>query len=137
LVRLAHERGYLSKPTINKVQHWAVGYHFYLSRRTEREDRDDFLERQCMNLNPEVWAKLYRDRLFGDALANEEGTELTAEDVDSGELDRFMEEQERQWAAEHKFQEALSGTRKMSGAKAPMDWRAMNQAEPVVWGRQV
>jgi hypothetical protein len=84
-----------------------------------------------------MWERIYRDRVLGPIVDPNE-IELTQEDVESGELDRFMEEQERQWKAEHQSVEEVltGGTRTMSGAKAPLDWNQM-QAEPVIWGRSV
>lgn len=111
-----------------------MGYHYYLRRRTEIDDRDAFLERQCMNLNYELWLKIYAKDVLGDLTGGDE-VELTVDDLD--DLDKFWEEQERDVQdKERQFQQALSGTRTMSGAQTPLDWRAMQQgqAEPLQWG---
>lgn len=71
--------------------------------------------------------------MLGQVYNDEDGSNLTEEDINSGELDRFMEEQEKAWAKEQQFQQTLTGTRSMSGAKAPLDWNAL-QADPVSWG---
>jgi hypothetical protein len=79
-----------------------------MRRRDQQEDLDNELERQTLNLNPEQWVKLYRDRvLAGIATPDGEGeVQLTEDDLD--ELDRFMEEQERA------FRENLNGRHTMA-----------------------
>jgi hypothetical protein len=117
-----------------------LDYHYYLRRRTELEDREILLERQCQLLNPEVWAIVYQGKLMSQlGLSADEGEgELTEDDIP--DLDAFMAEQERQWVTEQtqeqKFQEALTGTRTMTGAQAPLDWREIqstSQAAPLQW----
>jgi hypothetical protein len=121
---------------LNKVQYWALGYHYYLRRRTEIEDRDSFLERQCMNLNYDMWLQVYAKDVLGElALGDRDEVELTTDDL--GDLDKYWEDQEKaDQDKERRFQQALTGTRTMSGAQTPLDWAAMNsdQATPVNWG---
>lgn len=95
------------------------------------EDTDSILERQTLNLNPDMWTKLYRDRVYdelGVPITSEEEIELTENDL--SELDRFMDQQE---AA---FQANLLGKHTMSGADTSgQDLRsAVDQAEPLSWG---
>lgn len=87
-----------------------------------------------MNLNYDLWLQIYAKDVLGElALADGDEVELTVDDL--SDLDAFWEQQERSARdRESKFQQALGGTRTMSGAKAPLDWRAMNQAEPLQWG---
>lgn len=134
-VRLAYERGLLSGRSLNYFQHWGLLYHMYLSRRIEMEDRDSMLEIQTLNLNPEMWVKLYRDRVMG-ALGMPEGEEeleLTEDDLDG--LDAFMDQQERD------FMSALGGTHSMTGADTSgNDFAARYakaQADPLQWGPTV
>lgn len=113
----------------------ALNYHHYLERRTQMEDADIRLERQCFNLNFERWMLIYKDRLLGEVgMPNDEGEiPVTVDDLE--EVDRYFEEQEalfKQQAAaqEQRFQNTLHGKHTMSGA--PMDWRA---SEGLEWGR--
>lgn len=116
---------------MNRVQHWALAYHYYLVRRDKLEDRADFLEELTLNLNPDMWIERYRDQVLG--MPNEEGeVPLTEDDIDG--LDAFMEEQERAWVKERQFQQTLNGTGTMSGAQAPGDWQQARQAAPLAWG---
>ena len=121
---------------MNRVQHWALAYHYYLVRRDKLEDRADFLEELTLNLNPDMWIKRYRDQVLGQmGMPNEEGEiPLTTDDIDG--LDRFMEEQEKAWIKERQFQKTLTGTSTMSGAQAPGDWQQARagQAAPLQWG---
>lgn len=118
--------------SLNKLQYWALGYHYYLRRRTEIDDRDAFLERQCMNLNYDLWLQVYAKDVLGGLAGGGDEMELTVDDL--GDLDAFWEEQESR-GKEEQFQQALGATRTMSGAQTPLDWRAMTtQAEPLQWG---
>jgi hypothetical protein len=105
-----------------------LGYHFYLRRRTEFEDRDNLLEMQTMYLAPDNWVRFFKDRLMNELqIADGEGeVDITEEDL--SELDRFMEGQEAAWKKEQEFQQMIQGgvTRTMSGAQVPLDWRQMN-----------
>lgn len=118
---------------LNWFQHWALIYNFYLERRIEMEDTDSILERQTLNLNPDMWVKLYKDRVYNElgvpVESGENEIQLTEDDL--SELDRFMERQE---AA---FQRDLAGKHTVSAAAgAPSrDWRDVrSQAEPLSWG---
>jgi hypothetical protein len=133
-VRLAYERGLLSGKSLNYFQHWGLLYHMYLSRRREMEDRDSMLELQTLNLNPDMWVKLYRDRVMGalGVPTGEDEVELTEDDMD--DLDAFMDQQERDFVA------PLLGRQSMSGAEGPNDWRNRffkAQADPLQWGPTV
>lgn len=105
-----------------------------MNRRTQLEDMDFQLERQCFNLNPDWWKVIYKDRVIGTSGADE-GIPLTEDDLD--DLDRYMEEQERKY---REFQQAQShidntiyGTQRMSAGGD--DWRdAYRQAPPLDWG---
>lgn len=116
-------------------------------RRTEMEDMDSFLERQCFNLNPEMWTKIYKDRILGQLDANDGGLPLTEADLD--DLDAYMAQQEESWKRDNQeqaFQGVLSGKHTMSGAspaaaKAPLVWgdveagSVTNQlGKPLRWG---
>lgn len=96
------------------------------------EDTDSILERQTLNLNPDMWTKLYRDRVYdelGVPITSEEEIELTENDL--SELDKFMDAQEAQ------FQANLLGKHTMTGASTTpnQDLRsALDQAEPLSWG---
>ena len=107
-----------------------------MNRRTQLEDMDFQLERQCFNLNPEWWKVIYKDRVLGES-GVDDGIPLTADDL--GDLDRYMEEQER------KFREAqassptaqidnkIFGTHRMNAGE--QDWRdSYRQAQPLDWG---
>lgn len=83
------------------------------------------LERQTLNLAPDRWIQLYKDRVLGN-VADPEEVNLEIDDL--AELDRYMAKQEQA------FQETLLGTHTMSGAQAPaVDWRA-DQADHLSWG---
>lgn len=96
-------------------------------RRDKLEDLDMELERQTFNLAPDRWLLLYKDRMLGSA---GDPDEVDLEIDDLADLDRYMEERERE------FQDALTGTHSMSGASAqePIDWLSANQAEHLQWG---
>lgn len=94
---LAYQQGHLTQKSLNPVQNWALTYHLYLTNRLEAEKTDRLLEQQTLNLNPEQWVKLYRNRLLGPAGPNPNEVPLTESDL--GDLDRYMEEQERRYAA--------------------------------------
>lgn len=133
-MRLAYERGLLSGRSLNYFQHWGLLYHMYLSRRREMEDRDAMLEIQTLNLNPDMWVKLYRDRVMAQlgVPGGEEEVEVTEDDMD--DLDAFMAQQERD------FTSVLDGKRTMSGGESPADFRSRflrAQAEPLQWGPTV
>lgn len=119
-----------------------------MSRRTELEDMDSFLERQCFNLNPEMWTKVYKDRILGQLDANDGGLPLTEADLD--DLDSYMAQQEESWKSQHSQDQAISqvltGKHVMSGgspaaAKQPLVWGDIEsgsvtnqQSQPLRWG---
>lgn len=109
-----------------------------MNRRTQLEDMDFQLERQCFNLNPEWWKVIYKDRVVGPTGADE-GIPLTENDLD--ELDRYMEEQERKYReAQERIQSqsqqvdsAVFGTHRMNAGAD--NWSSpYNQAAPLEWG---
>lgn len=80
-----------------------------------------------LNLNPDQWVLIYKDRMLGNIDADDGGIPLTVDDLD--ELDRYMTEQEQAWKDQHNeqvFAQALTGKHTMTGAKAA----------PLVWGQQ-
>lgn len=98
-----------------------------MRRRTEMEDLDVQLERECFNLAPERWTQVYRDRILGAIDANDGGIPLTTDDLD--ELDSYMEERERAFRQEQQLQQVLGTKRTMSGAQP-----SAQQAAPLSWG---
>jgi hypothetical protein len=127
----------LTQKSLNSFQYWALLYFYYLNRRTQMEDLDVQLERECFNLNLERWMVIYKDRILGDlSLSGDDGeVPVTVDDID--EMDRYFEEQERLFKLqagqqEQRFQDTLTGRHTMSGAQAPADWRA---TEGLPWGR--
>lgn len=54
----------MNKPSLNVIQHWALGYWIEMDRRISIEDKHDELEIQTFNLFPERWGDLYRERLL-------------------------------------------------------------------------
>jgi hypothetical protein len=109
-VRLAYEQGLLKRQSLNFYQKWALLYWIYMVRREQIEDTEAMLERQTFNLFPQRWNDLYRDQLLaGVGMANEDG-EIPLREDDLDELDKFMEQLERQ----SKFS--------MSGADTPNDF---------------
>lgn len=98
-------------------------------RRTELEDVDNFLERQCFNLNPEGWVQFYKDRVLGNLDTNDGGLPLTEDDLD--ELDRYMAQQESAWrdsaASERNISNTVNGKHTMTGAKSPLVWGDIEQ----------
>lgn len=128
-IRLAYERGLLTQKSLNFFQQWALLYHMYLQRRIEMEDIDAQMERQTLNLNPEQWVRLYRDRVMRQLGVATEADEIpvTADDLD--DLDAFMAQQEADFAA------ALDGKHTTSAAPMGNDLRSiLGQAEPLSWG---
>lgn len=122
-IRLAYERGFLTKESLNWVQRWALLYWVYLERRIKSEDIDSFLERQTLNLNYEQWARLYRDRIMGQ-LGVEDKDELPVTEDDLDALDAFMSQQEAE------FNQILHGTH----STGPASRNVSGQAEPLQWG---
>lgn len=105
-----------------------------MNRRTQLEDMDFQLERECFNLNPEWWKVIYKDRVLGES-GVDDGIPLTADDLD--DLDRYMEEQERKFretqTATQQIDSQLFGTHRMSAGES--DWReSYRQAQPLDWG---
>ena len=97
-----------------------------MERRTRYEDLQNELEQQTMNLAPERWNLLYRDKLLGiSGLPNDEG-EIQIGVDELNELDQYMESQEQ------KFQEIISGKHTLRG-DSPTDYRSQ-QADEMVWG---
>jgi hypothetical protein len=94
-VILAYQQGHLTQKSLNLVQNWALAYHFYLVNRLEMEKTDRFLEQQTFNLNPEQWVKFYRNRVLK---AVDDPNEIALTEGDLGDLDRYMEEQEKRYA---------------------------------------
>lgn len=125
-VRLAYERGLLTQRSLSYFQHWALLYHMYLERRIKLEDTDSILERQTLNLNPDMWVRLYRNNVIGQLGVADETAEpeieLTENDLDA--LDAFMDKQEEA------FRKALSGTHTMTGAS---NFNPAKQADPLAW----
>jgi len=105
-----------------------------MNRRTQLEDIDFQLERQCFNLNPEWWKVIYKDRVLGES-GVDDGIPLTENDLD--DLDRYMEEQERKYRETQSQQQQIDtkifGTHRMSAGAD--DWRdSYRQAQPLDWG---
>jgi hypothetical protein len=110
-VRLAYEQGLLKQHSLNFYQKWALLYWVYMVRREQLEDKESELERQTFNLYPQRWNELYRDQMLAEmGLPNEHG-EIPLMEDDLDELDRFMEQLERQ----NKFS--------MSGSSTPKDYQ--------------
>lgn len=88
-----------------------------------------------MLLNPEMWVRIYKDKILGDLVTPDGEGEMPVTEEDMADLDRYMEQQEQAWKKEHEFQQIISGQTKrtMSGATTPLDWPQM-QAEPLQWG---
>jgi hypothetical protein len=122
----------LTQKSLNHFQNWALSYHYMMRRRTEMEDLDVQLERECFNLAPDRWTQVYRDRILGTIDADDGGIPLTADDLDN--LDRYMEEQERAFKQELQLQQVLGTKRTMSGAQSSVDNRVTQQATPLSWG---
>ena len=129
----------MTQRSLNYFQSWALAYHYYMTRRTELEDMDQFLERQCFNLNPEMWANVYKDRVLGQLDSNDGGLPLTEDDLD--DLDAYMRQQEESWQREHAqnqhIDNVLSGKHTMSGSQSPLVWSDIEsgqQAQPSKWG---
>ena len=78
-VRLAHEQGLLSRPSLNPIQQWALQYWVYLDRRTGLDDKQTELEHQCFNLFPERWGQLYRDQMLPALPTGDLGTAFGGE----------------------------------------------------------
>jgi hypothetical protein len=127
-IRLAYERGLLTQKSLSYFQHWALLYYVYLERRIKQEDTDAMLERQTLNLNPEMWVKFYRNRVMNQlGVPDEEGVPVTEDDLD--DLDAFMSQQEAD------FQAQLTGTHTMSGGSAGGDFKSiLAQGQPLAWG---
>jgi hypothetical protein len=49
----------LTRPSLNVIQHWALQYWFFMSRRIQIEDADKELEAFCSVMWPERWQQLY------------------------------------------------------------------------------
>ena len=127
-IRLAYERGLLTQGPLNFFHRWALLYHLYLERRIKMEDTDSILERQTLNLNYDMWVKLYRNRVMNQ-LGVGDPNEMPVTEDDLDELDAFMAQQEEE------FQAQLNGKRTMSGAQSPNDFRSiLGQTEPLSWG---
>lgn len=127
-IRLAYERGLLTQGPLNFFQRWALLYYVYLERRIKMEDTEAILDRQTLNLNPEMWVKLYRNRVMNQ-LGVGDPNELPVTEDDLNELDAFMAQQEADFQAE------LNGKHTMSGAQSPDDFGSFfGQAEPLQWG---
>jgi hypothetical protein len=100
----------LKQQSLNFYQKWALLYWIYMVRREQVEDAEANLERQTFNLFPQRWSELYRDQLLAElGMPNEDG-EIPLREDDLDELDKFMEQLERQ----NKFS--------MSGADTPNDF---------------
>lgn len=127
-IRLAYERGLLTQKSLNYFQHWALLYYVYLERRIKMEDTDSLLERQALNLNPEMWVKLYRNRVMNQlGVSDDDGDPVTEDDLD--ELDAFMSQQEAD------FQAQLHGTHTMNAGTAGGDFKSiLSQANSAQWG---
>lgn len=99
----------------------------------EMEDTDSILERQTLNLNPDQWINLYRDRVYNElgvpVEKGEDEIELTEDDL--SELDKFMDLQEAQ------FQAALQGRHTVGATttEPEPEWYDVHaQADPLQWG---
>jgi len=98
---------------VNKVQHWAQSYAFWMRRRDELEDRDKMLESLTLYLAPENWMKFFKDKVLGQ-WSDPEGAPVT----DVAEMDQYFAEQERKWKDDRRLQQVLNGTHTVSGASA-------------------
>lgn len=55
---MAHAQGYLTRPSLNLVQDWALRYFLEMDRREFLEDKEAELDRHLLNVNPEAWKKV-------------------------------------------------------------------------------
>ena len=74
----------LSTPDLNWVQDWALAYHLGLERRTQREDRDNFLDDLIYRLFPDRWKKTRVPPEIAE-MAESQREHLTEEVVNSKE----------------------------------------------------
>lgn len=90
-VRLAHAQGFLSRPSLNPVQSWALQYWIYLERRTTLDDKERELEVQCFHLLPERWTQLYGSSGAPGDLGQAFGGEPELPVTDPSDLDAWFE----------------------------------------------
>lgn len=91
MVRLAHAQGYLTRPSLNPIQLWALQYFMRMERRQYVKDKDDEIEAQCYNIaGYERWKHIYdsggQGGDMGQAFDGEEEQAIT----DPGDLDRWF-----------------------------------------------
>jgi len=96
-----------------------------MDRRTRTEDLQEELEMQTLNLAPERWVVLYKDKMLGiTGTPNDDGEiQIGVDELD--ELDSYMDQQEQ------KFQEVISGKHSIRGRSGQ---GFSDQAEPLQWG---
>jgi uncharacterized protein YecA (UPF0149 family) len=100
-VRLAYEKGLLSRRNLTRVQHWALLYWMWMDRRTKKEDERAFLIQQTLNLNPDQWVELgYREEMMKALGITDEPEEqgedfipFTPEDEDA--IEQFLRQQDQ------------------------------------------
>lgn len=81
---MAHAQGYLTRPSLNMVQDWALRYFLDMQRRSFIEDKEAELDRQLLYANPEAWERVHA----ADALPEQEPeTPVT----DLSDLDKWVQ----------------------------------------------
>lgn len=107
---MAHTQGILTRPSLNRVQEWALSYFLEMERRTFIEDKEAELERHLLNVNPEAWQRRHDEEEFQKQL-----DELPVQNP--RDLDR--------WVAN------LGKTKTMSAANVPDEpfWKAAQDGE--------
>lgn len=59
---MAHAQGILTRPSLNRVQEWALRYALEMERREFLEDKEAELDRHLLNVNPEAWDRLRQEQ---------------------------------------------------------------------------
>jgi hypothetical protein len=114
-IRLAHEQGLLSRPSLNVIQQWALHYWFSMSRRIYIEDADRALEAHVSMMWPERWQQLFGGSKAGD-MGQAFGGEAETPVTDAADLDRWFE--------------GLANEHGMTGAEAQAAFSVLGWAEP-------